>query len=108
MKRLLRLVIYFCVGFCLGSAVGLLGIMLSGCGVHVSSDPVRTDNAKIVHEIAPNLEEVKEFFTADCKVKYTNQADIDQCTNLAMANFLNFVMTGQTVPTPTPSPSPSN
>lgn len=90
--------------------VVFLLLLLTGCGIHVSSDPVRVDPVTVNHVISIDTAELEAFFRAYCSNLYTSQSDINTCVNNEMAVFwdaLNNVVPGQVAPNPSPSPTPT-
>lgn len=81
-------------------------LFLSGCGMHVSSDPVKFEKVKVEHSVYLNPQALQDYFEATCTEQYTVQEDIDDCIDEGVSNFME-IFAKVTNPNYTPEPEPT-
>lgn len=91
--------------------IALFALVFTGCGLHVSSDPVKVEG-NVTHTIVIDPTDLEAVLSTYCKSKYTQESDVDSCVSEQLAlfwNALNFsAPPGSVAPAPSPSPTPSS
>lgn len=74
------------------SVVSMLALLLaiSGCAVKVDHDVKgHVDPIEIKHYIALDTTKLEAYYRSECEKLYTDQTDIDKCTQEDLGKFLS-------------------
>ncbi len=70
-------------------SIVLFALVFTGCGVHVSSDPVKVEG-KVQHVVTIDTSQLAEFYITYCNDKLgpsATQEEMDQCVNDSLVSF---------------------
>lgn len=85
----------------------LITLIFSGCGMNITSDPVKFEDVNVKHSVYLNPQALRDYFEITCREQYTSDPEIQDCIDKGISEFMK-VFARVTNPNYTPEPTPSS